>query len=131
MRRLWIPLMVWLAACGGEGPPTVYEATSLEGHVRAELTTDPDPLAVGTSTLEVALTNEAGQPFTGVELELELTRTGTRVIELATRVEEEADGHYRLFAVPFSEPGEWLFIMHTTQLDRGLHDHILMNLQVR
>jgi hypothetical protein len=127
MRIGWM-LVLACAACGG--PAKVWEADGGGGQARARLTTDPDPLVVGGVEFELEVTDPAGAPLTGLDVEPELFQAGTAFEGAVPEVTEEGRGHYRIAGLAFPTAGSWELECHVVRLDLGLHDHVVFTLPV-
>lgn len=88
-------LALLLAACGGQATPTTAPI-----HVEISARAEPEPLAVGETTLIVTLQDASGTPIDGATLQVHGDMDHEGMTPIDREVSESINGEYR---VPF----EW------------------------
>jgi hypothetical protein len=100
--------MLILAGCQASPDPT--DAISIEHKVA------PQPLHVGVSTIDLKLTDAAGDPITGARIHLEglMTHPGMRPVFSEAR--EAGPGRYQS-SLEFKMAGDWIVLLQITLPD--------------
>lgn len=118
MRRALIPYLMiagglLLAACGQQVLPTAMPP-AVEMNVRVE----PEPLAVGASTLIVTLKDAAGTPVDGAKLRVHGDMDHQGMMPVDREISDGANGEYR---VPFewTMGGGWVVTITAQLPDNG------------
>ena len=102
---VWILTVLILAGCEASPDPT--DAVSIEHEVA------PHPLHVGVSTIDLKLTDAAGDPITGARIHLEglMTHPGMRPVFNEAR--EAGPGRYQS-SLEFKMAGDWIVLLQIT-----------------
>ena len=100
-------LAVLLILAGCQTSPKPTDAVSIEHEV------SPHPLHVGVSTINLKLTDSAGDPITGARIHLEglMTHPGMRPVSNEAR--EAGPGRYQS-SLEFKMAGDWIVLLQIT-----------------
>ena len=100
-------LAVLLILVGCQTSPDPKDAVSIEHEVA------PQPLHVGVSTIDLKLTDAAGDPITGARIHLEglMTHPGMRPVFNEAR--EAGPGRYQS-SLEFKMAGDWIVLLQIT-----------------
>jgi nitrogen fixation protein FixH len=114
---LSIVLLVGLTACSRDVAPPAF--TQRTGPWSATLTVKPyPPEAMNAATLEVAVTDETGQPVSGAAVAFDLTMPGMDMPMNRPQVTEQEGGSYRATAM-FTMAGQWRLVASVSSLDHS------------
>ncbi len=109
---LWLILallLLLLTGCRRAGPEQGSE-------VGVNLTFSPNPPQVGQVRVVVSLTDAAGQPLTGAQVELEGNMTHAGMAPSLAQAVETAPGRYEA-PLEFGMAGDWFILAHVTLPD--------------
>ena len=108
-RRLASTLaLLILAGCQTSPSPT--------NDVTIESEVTPQPLHVGVSTIDLKLTDAAGDPVTGARIHLEGLMTHPGMAPVFNEAQEASPGRYRS-SLEFKMAGDWVVLMQITLRD--------------
>jgi len=113
---LAVLLFLGLAGCarGGSGLPDVG----------IQLAVEPQPPQVGPAVVVVTLTDGAGQPLTGAQVELEGNMTHAGMVPVLATAAEVEPGQYRA-ELEFTMGGDWFILVRATLADgRSLEEQV-------
>ncbi len=85
--------------------------------VTVEIAVTPDPPAVGPATVEVILTDEAGDPINGADLEIQGTMSHAGMEPVIVDATESQNGRYVSQGFEFSMGGDWIVTVRGTLPD--------------
>ncbi|MGD8627114.1 MAG: FixH family protein [Anaerolineae bacterium] len=84
--------------------------------VGLELTVDPHPPQIGPATLLVSLSDAAGQPIRGAQVELEGNMNHAGMVPVFATAVEVAPGRYRA-ELEFTMAGDWFILVRAALPD--------------
>jgi YtkA-like len=114
---LSIVLLAGLTACGGTATPPAF--TRQAGPWSATLEVEPyPPEAMKAATLELAVTDEAGQPISGAAVAFDLTMPGMEMPVNRPQAAEQGDGIYQAAAM-FTMAGPWRLAASVSSADHS------------
>jgi hypothetical protein len=111
-RKSWplaVALLLALASCGRGGKDLA--------DVGVDLRIEPQPPRIGPATITVDLSDAAGQPIAGAEVEVEGNMSHAGMVPVIAPAQEIASGHYQA-ALEFTMGGDW-FILVRAELPDG------------
>jgi nitrogen fixation protein FixH len=114
---LSIVLLAGLTACSGTATPPAF--TQQAGPWSATLKVEPyPPEAMKAVMLELAVTDEAGQPVSGAAVAFDLTMPEMQMPVNRPQVAEQGDGIYQAAAM-LTMAGQWRFAASVSSADHS------------
>ena len=96
-----------LILAGCQTPPNPGDAVTIESEVT------PHPLHVGVSTIDLKLTDAAGDPITGARIHLEGLMTHSGMSPVFNEAREVSPGRYQS-SLEFKMAGDWVVLLQIT-----------------
>ena len=96
-----------LILAGCQTPPSPGDAVTIESEV------SPHPLHVGVSTIDLKLTDAAGDPITGARIQLEGLMTHAGMSPVFNEAREVKPGRYQS-SLEFNMAGDWVVLLQIT-----------------
>ena len=92
--------------------------------VRVELAVQPQPPQIGPAIVQVSLTDLAGQPVAGAEVEIEGNMTHAGMVPVLSPAVEVEPGRYR-GELEFTMVGDWFILVRASLADgRSLEEKV-------
>ena len=110
-------LLVLISACRGGDTGEALPGT-------VELAVTPTPPITGPALVVVEIHDDAGDPVTGAEVDVEATMDHAGMVPVREVARDEGDGRYRIQSFEFTMGGDWILRAHITLPDgtAGIHE---------